>query len=206
MKVQNLLIGVFGICLLIIGGAIAFKLGQQTPLISTQPSPTPTSTSTSSPTPTSSSTPTSTPTASPSSSPTTNPSLQPSVNITSPKEGQSVPNGVALEGTIENLPKNEELWIVIRIGNIYYPQRGSVSINGNQWSGTGYVGRSGSGADTGRKFTILIVAASKETGEKYTKYLNEADAKGSYPGIPKLFGGKPIKSITVIRDDSAANK
>jgi hypothetical protein len=195
MKGQNLLIGVLGISLLIIGGAIAFKLGQQTSPISTEPSPTPTSTSTSSPTPTSS----------PSLSPTTNTSLQPSVNITSPKEGAKVPHAVPLEGTVENLPTNEELWIVKEIGNSYHPDRGPVFIDGKNWSGTAYVGNNQPGVDKGRKFTILIVAASKETGEQYTKYLDGADAKGSYPGIPSLLGGKSIKSITVIRDDNRTN-
>jgi uncharacterized coiled-coil protein SlyX len=127
-----------------------------------------------------------------------------SVKITNPKEGASVPHAVTLEGTVENLPTNEELWIVKKIGNSYHPDRGPVFIDGKNWSGTAYVGNNQPGADTGRTFTILIVAASKETEEKYIKYLDEADAKGSYPGIPSLLGGKELKRITVIRDDSAA--
>ena len=61
------------------------------------------------------------------------------------------------EGTWQNIPKGEQLWIVVQEGNLYFPMVDRVEINTDgTWMYNTTIGQTGDG---GKSFDILAVLA-----------------------------------------------
>jgi hypothetical protein len=105
-----------------------------------------------------------------------------------------------MEGTVTGLPKGQQLWVVKEpVKGQYHPDRGPALINGNTWTATAYVGNNQPNADQGKRFVIHIVMVSPSTGQKFNDYINQAEQKNQWPGIPTLYDGKIVATVTVIR-------
>lgn len=125
------------------------------------------------------------------------------VEIISPSDGEHCHHKVEMYGTVSNLPKDMELWVVKKIlkPDKYHPDNGPIKINGKDWYASAYIGNRKHGADHGKSYKILIVAASISTGRTYASYVNNAKIDNDYHGMADLDDGKEVASVSVIRDD-----
>jgi hypothetical protein len=129
---------------------------------------------------------------------------EPEVRIIKPAEGEHQPHAVHMEGTVSGLPNGIQLWIVKEPhpGN-YHVDSGPVLIRGNTWVCTAYIGTDLPGAHQGKEFLIHVVAAPDATSKKFRDYVDNANATGAWIGLPTLYDGKIVATVTVIRDDYA---
>jgi hypothetical protein len=136
---------------------------------------------------------TSTPTLAPTPSP-------PSVLTTAPMDGSQVSILTPVQGTAQNIPKDEELWLFIVPSNqtTYFPQSGPIKILGGKW----FTSASFGGAnDVGLSFWLIPVLINQHNGEahdKITKYFQQPGPV--YKGIPRTSGMQlMLPGITVVR-------
>jgi hypothetical protein len=126
------------------------------------------------------------------------------VTINNPANQSNVKHQVLLEGTVKELPKenNTELWVVKEVNGRYHPDDGPVIITGEKWKSYAYVGNRTLGSDKGKIFTIHIVEVSPDVGGKeFKKYLDTAERDG-WKGIASIYDGKIKATTRVIRNDS----
>lgn len=177
---RQVLIGssiVAGAALLV--GGIIWEEGRNNP---PAPSPTPTSSPL-----------TATPTPSPAPSP-------PSVLITAPTDGSQVSIHTTVQGTAQNIPKDEELWLFIVPSNqaSYFPQPGPIKILGDKWSIGAYFGVA---SDVGLKFTLIPVLINQNDQEAHNAIKKYFQLPGPvYQGIQPTSGMQLMfPEITVVR-------
>src|SRR5260370_28189283 len=80
----------------------------------------------------------------------------PSVLITAPMDGSQVSILTPVQGTAQNIPKDEELWLFIAPFNqtTYFPQHGPIKILDEKWSTAASFGGAN---DVGLKFRLIPV-------------------------------------------------
>jgi hypothetical protein len=130
------------------------------------------------------------------------------INITEPKDGDTVYcDPVRVYGTGKELIKDliaSELYVwacVQSYDGIWYPQE-NLTMNGEEtWEAVTRPGLITRPADIGKKFDIVVLAATKEADNELQEALigkcNAADGWGCRP-LPK--GAKELDRITVIRE------
>jgi hypothetical protein len=143
------------------------------------------------------STPTLAPTPTPALTPTPSP---PSVLITAPTDGSQVSMLTTVQGTAQNIPKDEELWLFIVPSNqaSYFPQPGPIKISGGEWSiGAHFGGVS----DVGLRFTLIPVLINQSDQEAHNAIKNFFQQPGPvYQGIQQTSGMQLMfPEITVVR-------
>ncbi len=144
-----------------------------------------------SPSPSTSSTVTSPPPASP----------LPSAKITYPLDGSTIGRNVTVQGTSQNLPGEQVIWVIVYVHsvNLYYPMSecAVTQTNGN-WECFTTLGIQN---DTGTKFDIIAVFANQTAQQTISNYLIEAKNRQSYPGLEGLPLGTSVQDkITITRD------
>ena len=79
----------------------------------------------------------------------------PTVKISSPKGGDGVNTSITVEGTAQNVPSDQTLWVFVRGSDRYYPMTApaTITVTGT-WSSPAYVGGDN---DTGKPFTLCAV-------------------------------------------------
>jgi len=128
---------------------------------------------------------------------------EPIITIENPKNGELVGHAVPMEGTVDRVPNDKEIWIVKQIAPYdFHPDRGPVFVKSGRWWGTAYVGNNTPNADTGMRFTIHLVLATFDAGKKYNAYINNAYRTGRWCGMDSLFGGEILATVQVVRDDA----
>lgn len=122
--------------------------------------------------------------------------------IVLPTEGSLVPYRIAVEGTHSGVPDNMELWLVLYWEEIaiYYPQSAPIMrLPGGAWHSVVSVGPS-EAESKGRTYDILLVAATRGASRQFTKYEQEASARGKWSGMLGLPRGSVIlDTVTVTR-------
>lgn len=114
----------------------------------------------------------------------------PKVEITSPREGDSVPMAIEVRGDASSVPEGQEIWIFVRTEQpavTYHPQTGAASIQSDgHWTSPEIL--IGVPEDAGRKyqFDIVAVLAGPTARQTIGLYFDVADRTGSYPGFPAL--------------------
>jgi hypothetical protein len=59
---------------------------------------------------------------------------QPSGQITSPASGERVTRQIDARGTLVNIPEDQHVWLVVRDGNLLYPQGSPLESADGKWS------------------------------------------------------------------------
>jgi len=123
----------------------------------------------------------------------------PSVFITSPTAGSKVSLTTIVRGAAFNIPKGEELWVLMVVDGVkgYYPQSGPIEVeNDSTW---GLDVTVGTDKDHGRKFEIYTVLVDKNGRSAIDKYFVQTPS-ANYVGINTLPEGiKPMSRVDVIR-------
>jgi hypothetical protein len=110
------------------------------------------------------------------------------VDISSPEDGQMVPQEVRLSGRFENLDPGSEIWLVVVPGGslLYFPQEGPAAVQDNKWiSPPIFLGGPG---ERGERFDVLAVTASGEASLVFRQYLEDGAKTGMFPGLSELPG------------------
>jgi hypothetical protein len=97
--------------------------------------------------------------------------------IESPPGGSAVPRHFDIEGTVYNQWRH--LWIIERIGNLYWPKEPELQPSKNRWRGEVYEG----GHPPQGRFEILLVDVSDNVSRMFNNWLQRGHRTGSYPGI-----------------------
>jgi hypothetical protein len=99
-----------------------------------------------------------------------------SVNITSPVNNTDVGIVEWVNGTSQNMPYGQELWLVVREGSLYFPMFDSVQRNvDGTWAYNTTIGKSD---DAGKSFDVIVVLADSSVQEIFqTWYKQPYDLK-----------------------------
>lgn len=125
------------------------------------------------------------------------------VTITQPKEEAYCPHACLVEGRVEKLPEDAELWVVKepRLSN-FHPDSGPIKVEKDgAFTTTAYIGNANLGADQGLSFPVHIIACGQVGSDYFRRYLKQAAETGDWPGLSTLKGGKIMATVTVIRKD-----
>jgi hypothetical protein len=131
------------------------------------------------------------------------PSGSATVNITSPQEGEEVPQEQKVTGTAADIPDGQDLWIFtvtdMAEGLRHAPQSTVIQVreDGN-WTETAYVGSSDD-SSVGDEYKIAIYLVPTAETASIEAYLKEAAETGQYPGFDPPEGSTEAASVTVVR-------
>lgn len=168
--------------------AIGYFDGSDNPTQVNPPSVTPTPESTPTPTQESETEPTPTPTVA---------STQAEINITYPPDSSKVQMGETIKGTAANIPEGQQLWIVTRWYDNYYPQNYVDIQSDGSWELPVQIGE---GDSHGDYYDIMAVLADKNAQNEFNNYLNTFEKTGVFPEMRKLPDGSMVKvKVTVVR-------
>jgi hypothetical protein len=130
----------------------------------------------------------------------------PIINITSPKEGESVNVTIEVEGIMNGkLPDDHYLWILVNPYSAFaqwWPQGGYHIQPDERWFGIALIGRNineGGEADIGEKFDIAVVMVDSIIDQNLIEWSRKGDETGNFPSIRFPEGGKIMDKVTVIR-------
>ena len=123
------------------------------------------------------------------------------VQITDPADGSQVGEKVEVQGTYSNVPSDQDIWVIVQpqLAPRFHPQLGPALRREREWSAVAYLGEDPP-QGTSEKLDIIVVLATRDASRAFNDYLDEAEKKGSFPGLHQLPEGVEIKDrATVIR-------
>ena len=97
--------------------------------------------------------------------------------ITSPSSSSQVARWFQVEGTIHG--QHRHLWIVERIGQLYWPKKPKLKPQNGRWAGEVNEG----GWPPGGRLEILLVDVSNKVDRKFCEWLRNGHQTGHYPGL-----------------------
>ena len=123
------------------------------------------------------------------------------VKIINPIKNKKEGHEVSMDGClVKKIPINKELWVVKEVGKgRYHPDNGPITIEGDKWYTTAYVGNYHPRADDGRTFVIHIVLISQENGAKFAEYIKKSHSRDIWCGINTIYDGEIVATVKVIR-------
>ena len=124
---------------------------------------------------------------------------QPTIQIISPNNGDGVDISINVQGTSQNIPTGQVIWVIVHQGSLYYPMPNPAIIQNNgEWSSATIIGGK---SDTGKQFDIYVVLANQTAQDQFNTYNTNSKIQGIYPGTDKLpVGAVSYCEITVIRN------
>jgi hypothetical protein len=122
------------------------------------------------------------------------------VSLHEPADSDACGHEVPLRGTVSGLSGNINLWIVKEIGaGNYHPDAGPVRVQGNWWSESPTWGVEMPPVPSPERYTVHVVAASKNTSSQYRAYIERCHLEDCWPGLPSLMGGVAVHTISLTR-------
>jgi hypothetical protein len=110
--------------------------------------------------------------------------------ISYPRNRGSVPRLFRAKGTIENLPANQQLILVVEVAGLMWP-KGQVQPVDGTWSAEVYEG----GSPSNGKFTLSLFRVSERGCEEVVTWLERGRRTGDYPGLGRIRDGVKLHSI-----------
>jgi hypothetical protein len=110
---------------------------------------------------------------------------EPALKITYPAAGAEVSMREEVEGTYENLPDGQVVWVVVysHASGRYYPQNDPAELQRNgRWTSLVYFGVE---ADRRQTFDALAVLADAKGQASIRSYLAEARDRNDWPGLDR---------------------
>lgn len=124
----------------------------------------------------------------------------PQVEIRTPANGSRVPLEITATGTAKNIPEGARIWLVVKVGNGYFPQIGALTLLQNdEWSQQVLFGGPNDG---GKTFMLMAVQADSAAHQRFDRWVRDGRATGNFPAMEE--GGeypavKPLAAVTLIR-------
>lgn len=124
----------------------------------------------------------------------------PQVEIRTPATGSRVPIEVTATGVAKNIPEGARLWLVVKVGNGYYPQIGALTLlPSGEWSQQVLFGGPNDG---GKTFMLMAVQADSAAHQRFDRWIRDGRATGIFPAMEE--GGEyptvtPLAAVTLIR-------
>jgi hypothetical protein len=121
------------------------------------------------------------------------------IKFAAPKKNAKVSMVEPVIGTAKNIPSGYTMFIVVISNNIYHPQGYPIDIaEDGSFSTKAYIGTEN---DAGMKFELLAVVADLWAAEEINRYLERANKRNIYPGMPMLPKGTTVCArVKVVRD------
>jgi hypothetical protein len=121
----------------------------------------------------------------------------PRAAITTPADGSTPPSDFGATITAANIPRDDDLWLVIRSGieGRWYPVRRIVPPANGVWTIPRGVIRPAKGL---QEIEVMMLSDSDEA--QFIDYVNRREATGNDPGlstIPSIYSLKAVTRITV---------
>jgi hypothetical protein len=100
--------------------------------------------------------------------------------IDSPEHGETVNRSIAIQGHATAVPRDRQLWIVVRAdqGGLFWPKDPPVTPD-QQGNFTCIIHEAG----TSSQVYISLILASQEASGYFTEWIRKSSATGHYPGI-----------------------
>jgi len=108
--------------------------------------------------------------------------IEPSGQIVSPASGQVVERDIEARGVLENIPNDDHVWLVVRDGNLLYPQESEIGPPDGEWSLHFHQG------GTSRTISLELYRVNDEGNAFISNRLEEEDFSGMsrIPGAVRL--------------------
>ena len=124
----------------------------------------------------------------------------PEIEITYPHDNDTVEISETVEGTSQNIPEGQVIWIVVYPHPVdrYYPYNdpADIQVNG-EWASLVVIGVE---EDAGMKFDIIAVLADESAQDTFDAYLKQAEATNNWSGLDAIPSGAVIYGrVTVTR-------
>lgn len=116
----------------------------------------------------------------------------------------------SVQGKARAVPDDKFLWVVLNPeGSLFWPQISSLQVNprSGDWSQAFYVGPEG--GDYGKRFDVMILLCDETANNVFTKWQQEGERSGNYPGIALPVGCKVLDIVSVrksLQKEKEANK
>lgn len=95
-----------------------------------------------------------------------------------PAEGSVVETQFTASGTFQGTARH--LWLVVKVGNLYWPKEPEVKPDQGQWTST-----VNEGGDPGIKFELILVDVSDAASQMFQKLITDGAARQSWPGLTR---------------------
>jgi hypothetical protein len=99
--------------------------------------------------------------------------------ILKPAPGSTVGRAFPVGGTAGGQIRN--LWLVVRIGDLYWPKEPKLILKNGKWDGSVNEG----GNPPGGRFEVILLDVTNKTSEMFEDWMRQGHASHSYPGISK---------------------
>lgn len=111
------------------------------------------------------------------------------VKITAPVDLLKVGINVMVEGSFQNLPADQKIWVLAYPSGVwrYYPQKAATEKPDNTWWAPAAIGVKD---DSGKEFYILAVLADREAQGVLNQYVKQTS--GDSPGMAELPRGTQV--------------
>jgi hypothetical protein len=117
----------------------------------------------------------------------------PKGQIISPQENEYVEGVFNVKGTLEGIPDDHYVWVVIRVGNLSWPKEPSISSKYSNWSI-----EISEGGNSGKRFSVALVIMNKEGNDKIEEWFKRGEQTGKYPGFETIPGSKTLSAVQLI--------
>lgn len=113
------------------------------------------------------------------------------VQITAPVDLLRIGMQVMVEGSFQDLPKDQKIWVLVYPSGIgrYYPQNEAREKPDNTWLAPASIGVD---KDSGKEFYIFAVLADRRAQEVLNQYMRQARNENDSPGMAELPRGTEI--------------
>jgi hypothetical protein len=113
----------------------------------------------------------------------------PTGQIISPASGESVARNVEVRGVLDHVPDDQHVWVIVRDGNLLYPQGSEVTPRDGPWS---HKLRQGG---TTKSISLELYRMTHE-GDKF---INDRLSAGEFGGISSIPGAKRLDVVENVR-------
>lgn len=107
---------------------------------------------------------------------------EPTGQIVSPASGESVRRDIDARGILADIPKNQHVWLVVRDGNLLYPQDSEVTPPDGEWSLRFHQGGT----------TRVISLELYRMNDEGNSFITARFKAGNYSGISRIPGAQRL--------------
>jgi hypothetical protein len=126
----------------------------------------------------------------------------PELRITTPRQGDSVPRLVTIEGS-SSLPAGAPVWVLVEYQDRYYPQQSAIADSSGHWNELTYIGNEKT--RSGTPYHVVAIAGTGTGGKGldavFRAYREVCATVRQYPGLTALpsLSGMTITRVAVKR-------
>jgi hypothetical protein len=123
---------------------------------------------------------------------------KPKGRITLPRNRDLVPRRFRASGTIDRLPADQHLLLVVEVGGLLWP-KGEVQVQDRSWMSEVYEG----GAPPQGRFILSLYLVDDKGYDAIAVWLERGQATGDYPGLGRIRDGVKLDSVRLRLDSQS---